>query len=175
MTYFGHDQLWPDRLWPGPGQLWPQTLTWPIWADFGRERPIVANGPRSPGPPSAEPPKTPPKFHDRETKKDTRRHPEREKIMKMGVGEGKKERNFGPATLRAPTLRAPTFRPPNLGSISSPYPSPSPLHPRKCPKLIVAKVSETVAKVGRGQSRSWPSKVVAKVGKAVGQSRSWPK
>ena len=37
--------LWPrpSGLWPGPSQLWPQPLPWPIWADFGRVRPIWAN------------------------------------------------------------------------------------------------------------------------------------
>ena len=34
----------------------PRPITWPIWADFGRARPIWANGPPSAGPPSAGPP-----------------------------------------------------------------------------------------------------------------------
>ena len=45
MAYFGHDLLWPR-----PGLLWPQLLTWPIWADFGRARPIWANGRLPPSP-----------------------------------------------------------------------------------------------------------------------------
>ena len=34
------------------------------------------------------------------------------------------------------------------------------------PTIDVAKVGGTVAKTGRGQSRSWPKAVVAKVGRA---------
>ena len=62
-------------------------------------------------------------------------------------------RGFGPPPFRAPT--------PSLGLDPHPFAPPPPRHPRKCPKLTVAYVGETVAKVGlakagRGQSRSWP-------------------
>ena len=68
MAFFGHDLLYP------------RPLTWPIWADFGRARPILVNGPPLPsdrplsprtalrrtalrGPPSAGPPSAgPPKI-----------------------------------------------------------------------------------------------------------------
>ena len=87
-------------------------------------------------------------------------------------------------TLLAPTLLAPTLLAPTLflclgphpfGPLSppwppipSPYSSPTPPHPQKCPQLTVAKVGETVAKTGRGQTRKscWPKAVVAKVGRA---------
>ena len=39
----------------------------------------------------------------------------------------------------------------------------------------MARVDETVAKVGRGQSRSWPKKVVGKVGRGQSRKSCWPK
>ena len=84
---------------------------------------------------------------------------------------------FGPPTLfLGPPFGPPPFEPHTCSVFGPPspplpfprpYPSPTPPHPQKCPQLTEAKVGQTVTKVGRGRSRSWP--------KQVGQSRSWPK
>ena len=89
---------------------------------------------------------------------------------------------FGPPTLRAHNSGPPPFGPPPFQCLGPhplgpprPYPSPTPLHPRKRPKLTVAKVGEVVAKLDRGQTRSWPNQVVAKPGRGQTTKRCWPK
>ena len=221
---FGHDQT--DLA---------TTSTWSIWADFGRARPILANGPpRAPDPRAPPLPRTALRrtaqnfalflsfsrshFHscfslwvssrvffplsggllvefwwcfgrsgssnvlvfalglscgspaackiprDPQRKKDTRRHPERGKKNENGSGRRKKNAKFwapsptlflfwgpnlsGPLPF-GPPLRAPNFGPPIPSLLPPRFPS-SP-QPRKCPKLTVAKVGETVAKAGRAR------------------------
>ena len=81
---------------------------------------------------------TPPKFHEEtpgERKKRHKKIPRERKNEQWWWEKEKKARNFGPLPFRPPTLRAPALQ--GL-------------------ELIVAKVGETMAKTGLGQSRLWP-------------------
>ena len=56
MAYFGQADFGHGQADFATARLWPQPLTWPIWADFGRGRPILVRpDPLRLGPPSSGP------------------------------------------------------------------------------------------------------------------------
>ena len=113
---------------------------------------------------------------------------ERGERMNIVAGEGKKERHFGPPTLRAPTLRGPPSGCPHPsgGGLKGVSRAPAPLwrdswgkrlKHQFWPKSAWPKsATQMLAKVGQLRLAKIGQNFLAKVGLAkVGQAHNWPK
>ena len=116
---------------------------------------------------------TPPKFHEKTPQRERERERERKKERKMGAGEEKKgELLGGPAEggLNQGVVRRRAVRTrggPNRGGVCWPKlacPAKSGWPPKINKAMAQLGHIGSACRPGRGQTRSWPNKVVAKIG-----------